>query len=226
MQLCILSHVGFLCVHLETWQSNCPLERTLSILAESWTSKTFYWNPKKMHFAKEYKVWVYTCAWWTKSALGRDRWYSLVIHAEDIIQVILLGFIFNQRLHLPEMQTFGVILPQTSVTHCGSLLWSCKYHTCVHLPVSVCHTNLMAAQLQQNGFEETPRPFTDITHFSLLFVAFTLLNQSWTTLFCFKPSTSILIRIIVRTKLWWWWDSMDQSRCDGVPSSNHQTTGR
>ncbi len=32
----------------------------------------------------------------------KQREYSLVIHAEDIIQVILLRFIFNQQLHLQE----------------------------------------------------------------------------------------------------------------------------
>lgn len=34
--------------------------------------------------------------------LSSDRWYSLVIHAEDVIQVILFCFIFNQQLHLQE----------------------------------------------------------------------------------------------------------------------------
>lgn len=30
--------------------------------------------------------------------------YSLVIHAEDVVQVVLLSFIFNQRLHLQQRQ--------------------------------------------------------------------------------------------------------------------------
>lgn len=46
--------------------------------------------------------------------------------------------------------------------------------TCVRVRVCACMcmcrspTNLMAAQMQQNGFEESLRPVVDITHFTPL----------------------------------------------------------
>lgn len=38
--------------------------------------------------------------WKSREKRREDRRHSLVIHAEDVVQVVLLGFIFNQRLHL------------------------------------------------------------------------------------------------------------------------------
>lgn len=88
--------------------------------------------------------------------------YSLVIHAEDVVQVVLLSFIFNQRLHLQQranIRTHSSSHTEPEHTHspsCGPQLWAFL-------------TNLMATQLQKNRFEEAFWPVTDITHvFSLL----------------------------------------------------------
>lgn len=83
--------------------------------------------------------------------------YSLVIHAEDVVQVVLLSFIFNQRLHL--QRRANISNHSSSHTHnqnthspsCGPQPWAFL-------------TNLMATQLQKKRFEEAFWPVTDVTH--------------------------------------------------------------
>lgn len=51
--------------------------------------------------------------------------YSLVIHAEDVVQVVLLSFIFNQRFHLQQRANIrNHSASHTEPEHTHSLVWS------------------------------------------------------------------------------------------------------
>lgn len=60
---------------------------------------------------------------------------SLVVHAEDVVQVVLLCFIFNQRFHLQETHRCESLHVHKAGSHhlhatkCSSMLWSCPVRT-------------------------------------------------------------------------------------------------